>query len=132
MKPFIDTNIVVHAQTAGPKAEICQNLMNTGGMISVQVLNEFAYVLRCKLMLDWEEIGTRIADVLAVLPDPMTLALEDQTLALSIAARYQLSIYDSLIVATALRAGCTQIISEDMRHGQFVEGLEIINPFRLA
>ena len=132
MKPFIDTNIVVHAQTAGPKAEICQNLMNTGGLISIQVLNEFANVLRRKLMLGWEEIGTRIADVLAVLPDPMTLTFEDQTLALSIAARYQLSIYDSLIVATALRAGCTQILSEDMQHGQFLEGLEIINPFRLA
>ena len=37
--------------------------------------------------------------------------------------------YDSLIVAAALEAGCTRLLSEDLQHGQQIEGLTIENPF---
>ena len=39
------------------------------------------------------------------------------------------SFYDSLIVASALEAGCVRLYSEDMQHGQRVEQLTIVNPF---
>ena len=50
--------------------------------------------------------------------------------ALDIQERYNFAWYDSLIIATALEAGCETLYSEDMQHGQEIEGrLRIINPF---
>jgi predicted nucleic acid-binding protein len=48
---------------------------------------------------------------------------------LDIQARYQYSFYDALIIAAALSAGCTRLLSEDLQHGQRIEGLRIENPF---
>ena len=45
-------------------------------------------------------------------------------------SRYGFGFYDSLIVAAALDAGCKTLYSEDLQHGQRVEGVTIINPFR--
>ena len=48
----------------------------------------------------------------------------------ALAERYGLSVYDAMIVATALIAGCTTLWSEDMQNGLLVEGqLRIMNPF---
>ncbi|HYQ91954.1 MAG TPA: PIN domain-containing protein, partial [Candidatus Competibacteraceae bacterium] len=49
---------------------------------------------------------------------------------LDIQTRYGFSFYDALIVASALEAGCTCLYSEDMQHGQYLEGLTIENPFK--
>ena len=49
--------------------------------------------------------------------------------ALDVQARYGYGFYDSLIIAAALEAGCTRLYSEDMQHGQRIEGLTIENPF---
>ena len=48
---------------------------------------------------------------------------------LAIQARYGFSFYDSLIVAAAIDAGCSQLLSEDFQHGQRIEGLTVHNPF---
>jgi predicted nucleic acid-binding protein len=37
--------------------------------------------------------------------------------------------FDSLIIAAALSAGCDRLYSEDLQHGQLIEGLTIVNPF---
>ena len=50
--------------------------------------------------------------------------------ALDIQSRYRFSFYDSLIVAAALAAGCSRLLSEDLQHGQRVEGLTIVDPFK--
>ena len=49
--------------------------------------------------------------------------------ALGIHRRYQYSFYDSLIIAAALAAGCDRLLTEDLQHGQRIEGLTIHNPF---
>lgn len=47
-----------------------------------------------------------------------------------LAKRYQLSVYDAMIAAAALEAGCTTLASEDLSAGQRFEGrLTIRNPF---
>ncbi|WP_252263399.1 hypothetical protein [Paracidobacterium acidisoli] len=38
-------------------------------------------------------------------------------------------IYDALVIAAALEAGCTTLYSEDMQDGQKIDGLTIRNPF---
>ena len=50
--------------------------------------------------------------------------------ALGLQGRWQFSFYDSLIIAAALEAGCTRLLSEDLQHGQRIETLTIENPFR--
>ena len=49
--------------------------------------------------------------------------------ALDLRERYGFSFYDSLIIAAALEAGCTRLYTEDMQHGQQIQGLAIENPF---
>jgi predicted nucleic acid-binding protein len=45
--------------------------------------------------------------------------------------RYGFSVYDAMIVAAALREGCTTLYSEDMHDGLLVEDqLRIVNPFK--
>ena len=46
-----------------------------------------------------------------------------------IAIRYRFHIYDATLVASALSAGCDVLYTEDLQHGQTVEGLRIVNPF---
>ncbi len=50
--------------------------------------------------------------------------------ALDVQARWRFSFYDSLIVASALQAGCHTLLSEDLQHGQKMEGLTVVDPFR--
>lgn len=129
-KPFIDTNIVVYAfGTEGAKSDKAETLLAAGGVVSVQVLNEFVNVSRRKLGRDWAEIVAAL-DVLNVLLEPaLPLTLELHKAAIGIARDDNLSVYDSLIVAAALRAGCSVLYSEDLQHGQTFENLTICNPF---
>ena len=48
----------------------------------------------------------------------------------ALAEKYQLSVYDAMIVSAALIAGCTTLWTEDMHDGLLVEDrLRIVNPF---
>jgi predicted nucleic acid-binding protein len=52
---------------------------------------------------------------------------------LTLAERHGFAFYDALLVAAALRAGCTRLYSEDLQHGQVVDRqLRILDPFRPA
>lgn len=46
--------------------------------------------------------------------------------------RFQLSWWDSLIVAAAQRAGCQYLLSEDFQPGQAFDGVTVVNPFEHA
>ena len=50
--------------------------------------------------------------------------------ALELPTRFSLSFYDALIVAAALEAGCTRLLTEELQHGLRIEGLRIENPFK--
>jgi predicted nucleic acid-binding protein len=102
-------------------------------VISVQVLNEFANVARRKLRVDWKEINTRLILVQALASSIYPITLENHALGLHFAERYQLAVHDSMVVASALLAGCDTLYSEDMQHGMLIEGRLIIrNPFVAA
>jgi predicted nucleic acid-binding protein len=130
VKPFLDTNVIVYAFSSNdPRGEKAEALLAAGGIISVQVLNEFVNVSRRKHRRDWDEIQDALS-VLKVLldpPQPVTIAVHDA--AIVIARDYGYHFYDSLIVAAALRADCSLLYSEDIQHGQTIEGLTIHNPF---
>lgn len=130
MKAFFDTNILVYAQERSGKAEQARALLAAGGVVSVQVLNEFAAVSRRKFGKDWREIAEALEDARALVgpPIPLTLALHETALAL--ARDRGASFYDALIVAAALEAGCDVLYSEDMQDGRVFGRLKIVNPFR--
>jgi predicted nucleic acid-binding protein len=128
---FFDTNVLVYLASGDPaKADRAEKLIGTGGEISVQVLNELANVARRKMQISWTETHAflnLIRDVLTV----HSLTVETHEAGLRLAEKYRLSIYDAMIVASALQAGCETLWSEDMKHGLAIDGvLRIRNPFR--
>ena len=128
---FFDTNILVYlASGDASKADRAEALITGGGSISVQVLNELANVARRKMQMSWDETHALLNTLRGLLTvHPITVETHDA--GLRIAERYGLSIYDSMIAASALDAGCDTLWSEDMQHGMKLdEGLRIANPFR--
>lgn len=129
---FIDTNVLVYLASGEPtKADRAESLLREpGGAISVQVLEELANVARRKMRLSWADTRAFLDTVRALLPvRPLTEEIFE--VAAGLAERHLLSIYDAMIVASALDAGCAVLWSEDMQHGMTVEGrLRIQNPFR--
>ena len=128
---FFDTNVALYLLSAdAAKADRAEELLAAGGTISVQVLNEFSAVALRKLGMTWPEIREVLAQIRAVCSvEPLTVETHDRATVL--AERHGLSVYDSLIVAAALLAGCRTLYSEDMQHGQVFEGrLTIQNPFK--
>jgi predicted nucleic acid-binding protein len=126
---FFDTNILVYAQQNGAKADKARALLAGGGVLSVQVLNEFAAVARRKLGKGWDEIGEAIEDALALVEPPMPLTMSLHTTAREIARDHGFGFYDALIVAAALGAGCDMLLSEDLQDGRAFGALRIVNPF---
>ena len=136
---FIDTNIFIYQlDTTDPrKQQIAERIVRDGiahrnTCISYQVIQEFlnAAIRKAEVPLDDIAIRTFLVTILEPLYSvPASIALFQR--ALSIWQKIHFSFYDSLIVAAALEAGSSRLISEVMQHGQQIESLRIENPFRL-
>jgi predicted nucleic acid-binding protein len=126
---FFDTNVLLYVMSADEaKADRAEALIAAGGVISVQVLNEFVSVASRKLAMRLPEIREVLSAIRAVCAvEP--LSIETHDLALDLMERFQLSFYDALIIAAALLAKCSILYSEDMQHAQKFQSLTIRNPF---
>jgi predicted nucleic acid-binding protein len=130
---FLDSNVLVYAFTADPRAAAALALLESGCVISVQGLNEFANVARRKLGMTWTEIKDALAAVKTLCPTVLPIDLETHREALLVAERYGYAIFDALMIASALQAGSKTLWSEDMQDGMMIDGrLRIANPFRDA
>ena len=130
---FLDSNILVYAFTADPRAAAAQALLERGCMISVQGLNEFANVARRKLGKSWEEIRDALAAIRTLCKNVLPINLDTHDAALDLAERHGFALFDALMIAAALEAGSDILWSEDMQHGMTIDGrLRIANPFRAA
>ena len=129
-KPFFDTNVLLYLFSADlTKAEQARAVVRDGGVISVQVLNEFAAVARRKLGMSWSDIRLAV-ERLASLCDVHPLTLETHCEAVRLAERHGWHIYDALIVSSAKLADAEILYSEDLQAGQRVgRRLQIRNPF---
>lgn len=127
---FFDTNVLAYlASDDAAKADRAEAVIASGGAISVQVLNELANVGRRKMKMSWSETYA-LLDTLRALLTVHPLTVEIHETGLGLAERYGFSIYDAMIVASALDVGCDTLWSEDMQHGMVLdEGLRIANPF---
>ncbi len=127
---FLDSNILVYVYSADPaKADRADALLQAGGTVSVQVLNEFAHVMRRKVGAPWPDVQEGLAIFRSVLDViPLSEAIHDA--GIRVARRTGYSVWDSMIVAAAHSVGAETLWTEDMADGQRIEGLEIRNPFR--
>jgi predicted nucleic acid-binding protein len=127
---FLDTNVVIYAfGFAGRKSERAEQLLLAGGQISAQVLNEFVSAARSKFHWEWPLVEQMVERIESFCPSPAALTADTTRLGMQVSARYGFSINDGLIVAAALQAGCRTLYSEDLQHGQSIDGLTIENPF---
>lgn len=127
---FVDTNVLLYLVSANAaKADRVEAVLAEGGVISVQVLNEFANVARRKFAAPWPRVRASL-DILRAAFEVVPVTVETHATGLDIAERYGFGLYDSLLLAAALGEGCITFWSEDMQHGQRIESvLTIRNPF---
>ncbi|MDY6954315.1 MAG: PIN domain-containing protein [Thermodesulfobacteriota bacterium] len=136
-KTFIDTNILIYAydSTAGQKhkkaSRIVSDLWDSGlGVLSTQVLQEFFVNVTAKIPkpLDVRTAKAIVNDLLTwetmVVDGPSILKGVD------IHLQYQYAFWDALIIEAAIRGGSQVLLSEDLSHGQIIQGVTIRNPFR--
>ncbi|MCD6679630.1 MAG: PIN domain-containing protein [Burkholderiaceae bacterium] len=135
---FLDTNVFVHHLDATDKTKhaVAERIVGEGLLagttcISFQVVQEFLNVATRKFRrplapdLAREYLDTVLAPMMKV---PASIGLYQR--ALDMQVRWRFGFYDSLVVAAALAAGCTRLLTEDLQDGQRIEALTIENPFR--
>jgi predicted nucleic acid-binding protein len=129
---FLDTNVLLYASLQpDPRSEAARALLARRGTISVQVLNEFASVAARKLHRTRPEITRALAAIRVLCAPPRALTLATHEAGIVIAGRTGYRLYDALIIAAALEAGCDTLFSEDLHDDQVIDGrLTIRNPFR--
>jgi predicted nucleic acid-binding protein len=130
-KAFFDTNMLIYAVALDdPRGTQAEKLLARGGVLSVQVLNEFVSVARRKILMSWSDLSEALSALRVLCPSPVPITIDTHETALTIAEKYGYQIYDALVVSSALEAGCTTLYSEDFQDGQTIDGkLTIRNPF---
>jgi len=128
---FFDTNVLLYLVSSDTeKADRVEELLTQPSVISVQVLNEFTNVASRKFAMPLTEVREALETIRTICrTEPITV--EDHDRALDVMERYKFSLYDSVIVASALRNDCEVLYTEDLQHGQVIERqLAILNPFK--
>ena len=134
---FVDTNILIYAYDvdAGVKntralAAIRELWDSMKGMMSTQVFQEFHVNATQKIPRPLPHAVVRgiienylVWQVQLIHPTTILRASEFQE-------RHQLSFWDAMIVAAAHEGGAKTLLTEDLNHGQTIEGIQIINPLR--
>lgn len=130
-KVFFDTNVLIYALChADARTEAAERLLDRGGIVGVQVLNEFVAVARRKFAMPWANVVEALAAIRVFCGVPTALDAAIHAGAIDLARRHGLGVYDALIVSAALSANCDMLYTEDMQHGRMFEGrLTLDNPF---
>ena len=135
-RAFVDTNIILYSKDArGERKQsiaeevIARGILEATLVVSAQVLNEFYVNATQKLTpgMNREDARTVCRALSAVSCEPVT----NETIAAAwdVQERFALSWWDSLIVASALLAGCTRLMTEDLQDGLVIDGLRMVDPF---
>ena len=108
---FFDTNVILYLLSRDDaRADRAEKELSAGGVVSVQVLNEFASVASRKLKMSIAEIREVLGTIRAVCTI-VPISEETHDVGLQVAERYGLSVYDAMIIAAALLAGCKTVMS---------------------
>lgn len=135
---FIDSNVFIYLFEKADQRKwqiarllIQDALENSSAVISFQVVQETMNVISRKLVNPaTHQDALQFLDKVMYPLWKVNPSREFYRRGLDIQARYRFSFYDSLIIAAALEGGCKTLYSEDLQHGQTLQGLVIENPFR--
>jgi predicted nucleic acid-binding protein len=136
MTVFFDTNILVYlfdndapAKRERARALFQRHTQEGSLLISTQVLQELYVTLTRKLAVPLPEPDAR--EVIASLAELPVTQNDASTVmaAIDLSQRRQLSFWDALIIEAARRGGANVLLSEDLQHGQDIEGVRVENPF---
>jgi predicted nucleic acid-binding protein len=133
-RTFFDTNILVYTDDgANPaKQKLALDILNqhkkaNSGVLSLQILQEYFFTVTRKYGVDPADARRKIELFAAF--DVVEPALGDILAAIDLHRLRKLSYWDALVVHSAKQAGCPVVLSEDMQHGQVIDGVRIANPF---
>lgn len=133
-RSFLDTNILVYTDDPRDPAKhsaavrlLKEHLQKRTGVISLQVLQEYFVTATGKLKLA-ADLAKRRVEFFARLNvvEPTT---GDILAAIDLHRLHQVSFWDALILHSAKQAGCRILLTEDLQHGQIIDGVRIVNPF---
>jgi predicted nucleic acid-binding protein len=133
-RTFIDSNVLLYAiddedpiKRTVSRTVLRQLMESQNGVVSTQVLQEFAAVATRKFgisptqakaaLRSWAALDTVLLTT-GVIYD----AIDEMTLS-------RLGFWDSLIIAAAASAHCTELLTEDLQPGQTIRGVTVRNPF---
>lgn len=131
---FLDTNVLLYCDDSASLVKqqralaiVLENKQKGTGVVSLQVLQEYFANVTRKLGLD-PELARRKVEVYARfrVVEP---TIVDLLAAIDLYRLHKLSIWDALILRSAKQSGCRVILTEDMQHGQVIDGVRIVNPF---
>lgn len=135
-RAFVDTNVLLYAHDASEPAKqavataALQRLWRyRSGVVSTQVLQEFYVTSTRKLQRPLSRTEARyIIDLYSIWP---VIAIDPTVIlaATRIEEDHQVSFWDALILESARIAGAAFVLTEDLQHGQVIEGVRIENPF---
>jgi predicted nucleic acid-binding protein len=135
VRVFFDTNILVYAlglptgSRMDARNATAERLLSEGGQVSVQILNEFVDVAARKLNFTWVKIAELLRIIEALCGPALPLTAAAQRAAVQISSSHGYRVFDAMILASAREAGCATLYTEDLQHGQVIEGVRIVNPF---
>ena len=131
-KVFLDTNVLIYlySEDEPEKANLALNCaQELNAWISTQVLNEVSNVMRRKQKLAYSDVLNVVQELQSSF-QVATVTPRTIEQALLLGERYGYSYFDCLMLASSLEQGCVTLYSEDMQHGQVIEGsMRIVNPF---
>lgn len=135
---FIDSNIWIYAFLDSEKEHAKQQRVvsllegipaDSSVIASVQVINEFHWILSRKYGIDDATIKAKVTKGIAAIASIAPLGFKVYQDAFRIRGKYNVTFWDSLIVASALENKCTVLYSEDMQHGLLIDNkLKVVNP----
>lgn len=126
----VDTNVLIylHDKSNDKKRKAAEEILAENPRIPAQVVSEYLNVTRRLLNLSKKDIVQQCAQLLEgceIIPTDQNVLLN----AVTLIEKYDLQIFDAIIVAAALEANCSVLYSEDMHNGLIINNLTIINPF---
>lgn len=134
VRTFFDTNILLYCddQASPGKQQRALDLViahrkQRSGVVSLQVLQEYFANATRKLGVD-AALAQKKVETYARL-EVVEPTVRDLLDAIDLHRLRQFSIWDALILHAARKAGCKVLLSEDLQHGQTIDGVAILNPF---
>ena len=133
-KVFIDTNLFIYAldRRVPAKRKAAAKALRAieaegNGVVSTQVFQEAYVAGTTKLGIAPQDMKQAIASLRTLEVVQVDVDLIQAAIDCSILQR--LSFWNSLIIVAAAKARCTELWTEDLNHGQRIQGIRIHNPF---